>query len=136
MVPFPCEICRCSHNPSFSAHFLMMLYICTKSCDNISQYNTVIMLLSRHYFQTEIVKGHNSPKNVGRVMVLNLCTLSYDALYLVYICTYYNENILNAIKGLLHCFSTSIEITGKNWYCFNLKNVENCKEKFQRVKKL
>ena len=39
-------------------------------------------------------------------------------------------------KGLLHCFSTCIEITGNNWYCFILKNVENCKEKFQRVKKL
>ena len=39
-------------------------------------------------------------------------------------------------KGLLHCFSTCIEITGNNWYCFNLKNVDNCKEKFQRVKKL
>ena len=39
-------------------------------------------------------------------------------------------------KGLLHCFSTCIEIVGNNWYCFNLKNVENCKEKFRRVKKL
>ena len=39
-------------------------------------------------------------------------------------------------KGLLHCFSTCIEINGSNWYCFNLKNVENCKEKIQRVKKL
>ena len=40
------------------------------------------------------------------------------------------------VKGLLHCFSTCIEITGNNWYCFILKNVENCKEKFQRVIKL
>ena len=39
-------------------------------------------------------------------------------------------------KGLLHCFSTCIEITGTNWYWFNLKNIENCKEKSQRVKKL
>ena len=39
-------------------------------------------------------------------------------------------------KGLLHCFLTCIESTGTNWYYFNLKNVENCKEKFQRVKKL
>ena len=31
-------------------------------------------------------------------MVLNLCTLSYDALYLVYICTKFHENILNGIK--------------------------------------
>ena len=40
------------------------------------------------------------------------------------------------VKGLLHCFSTCIEITGNNRYCFILKNIENCKEKFQRVKKL
>ena len=29
-----------------------------------------------------------------------------------------------------------IEITGSNWYCFIFKNVENCKDIFQRVKKL
>ena len=39
-------------------------------------------LLSGYYFQTEILKGHNSLKNAGGVMVLNLCTLSYDAIYL------------------------------------------------------
>ena len=55
-------------------------------------------LLSGHYFQTEIFKGHNSLKNVGRVMVLNLCTSSYDALYLVYICTEFHENVLVGIK--------------------------------------
>ena len=44
-----------------------------------------VKLLSGHYFQTEILKGHNSLKTVGRVMVLNLCISSYDALYLVYI---------------------------------------------------
>ena len=31
-------------------------------------------------------------------MVLNLCTLSYDALYLVYICTKFHENILDGMK--------------------------------------
>ena len=40
------------------------------------------------------------------------------------------------LKGLLHCFLTCTEITGTYWYFFNLKNVENCKQKFQRVKKL
>ena len=39
-------------------------------------------------------------------------------------------------NGLLHCFSTCTEITGNNWYCFISKNTENCKEKFQLVKKL
>ena len=58
----------------------------------------VSKLLCRHYFLTEIFKGHNSLKNVGRVMVLNLCTSSYDALYLVYICTKFHENILVGIK--------------------------------------
>ena len=55
-------------------------------------------LLSGHYFQTENFKGHSSLKNVGRVMVLNLCTSSYDALYLVYICTKFHENILDSMK--------------------------------------
>ena len=55
-------------------------------------------LLSRQYFQTEIFKGHNSLKKVGLVMVLNLCTSSYDALYLVYICIKFHENILDGIK--------------------------------------
>ena len=31
-------------------------------------------------------------------MVLNLCTTSYDALYLVYICTKFHENIFDGIK--------------------------------------
>ena len=31
-------------------------------------------------------------------MVLNLCASSYDALYLVYICTKFHENILDGIK--------------------------------------
>ena len=44
-------------------------------------------------------------------------------------------DIGSALKGLLHSFSTCIEIAGNNWYCSNLKNVEKCKEKFQRVKK-
>ena len=55
-------------------------------------------LLSGHYFQPEIFKGHNSLKNIGRVMVLNLCTSSNGALYLVYICTKIHENILVGFK--------------------------------------
>ena len=31
-------------------------------------------------------------------MVLNPCTSSYDALYLVYICTKFHENILDGIS--------------------------------------
>ena len=85
MIPFPCKKCRCSHKISSG----------TKFGENIS---TVFELLSRHHFQTEIFKGHNSPKNEGRVMVLNPCTSSYDALYLVYICTKFHENILDGIE--------------------------------------
>ena len=55
-------------------------------------------LLSGHGFQTEIFKRHNSLKNVGQVIVLILCTLSYDALYLFYICTKFQENILDGSK--------------------------------------
>ena len=55
-------------------------------------------LLGRHYLQTEIFKRHHSIKNVGQVMVLNLCTSSYDALYLVYICIKFHENILDGIR--------------------------------------
>ena len=57
-----------------------------------------LKLLSRLYFQTEIFKGHNTQKNVSRVMGLNPCTSSFDALYLVYICTKFHENILDGIK--------------------------------------
>ena len=44
--------------------------------------------------------------------------------------------MVSTLKELLHCFSFCIEITGDNWYCFILNNVENWKKKFQRVKKL
>ena len=58
----------------------MMLYICTKSRENISnrfqsyELDTISVL--------KITKGHNSVNNVGRVMVLVLCILSDDALHL------------------------------------------------------
>ena len=50
---------------------------------------------------------------------------------------YNNKNkFVQSVKGLLHCFSTCIEITEDNCYCFIFKNIENCKEKFQWVNKL
>ena len=45
-------------------------------------------------------------------------------------------SVKTGLKRLLHCFSTCIEITGDNWYCFILNNVKNCKKKIRRVKKL
>ena len=74
----------------------MKLYICTKVCEKKSQQFS--KLLSGNNFQTEIFNGHNSLKNVGQVMVLNLCTTSHDAFYLVYIYSKFHENILNGIK--------------------------------------
>ena len=63
----------------FSAHCLIMLYICTKSHENISN---ISKLWSGHDFWLKITKGYNSVNNVGRVTVLVLCTLSDDALHL------------------------------------------------------
>ena len=54
----------------------MMLNICTKFQENISK---VSELLSPCDLYTEICKGHNSVKNVGGVMVLNLSALSDNA---------------------------------------------------------
>ena len=34
-----------------------------------------------------------------------------------YILLFYTRYGRLAFKGLLHCFSTCIEITGNNWYC-------------------
>ena len=34
-----------------------------------------------------------------------------------YILLFYNRYKRLAFKGLRHCFSTCIEITGNNWYC-------------------
>ena len=54
-------------------------------------------------------------------MVLNLCTLSYDALYLVYISAKFHENILNGIKVikrtqfLLEKFQTGIILQKSRW---------------------
>ena len=47
-----------------------------------------------------------------------------------------NTGVLIIVLLNGYCFSTGTEITGNNWYCFISKNVENCKEKLQRVKKL
>ena len=73
----------------------MTLYICTKFGENVS---TVFKVIELTPFPTEIFKGYNFLKNEGRVMALNLCTSSHDALCLVKICTKFHENILDGIK--------------------------------------
>ena len=79
MVPFPCK----------NVSAVTILLLCSFSDDAfiVSSFVKISQqfskLLSGHYFQTEIFKGHNSLKNVDRIMFLNLCTSSYDALYLV-----------------------------------------------------
>ena len=62
----------------FSAHRLIMLYIRTKFCENISKGFKVIAKTPFPLF----AKGHNSIKYVGGVMVLILCMSFDDALYL------------------------------------------------------
>ena len=44
----------------------------------------------------KFTKGHNSIKNVGIVMVLNLCTLSKNALYLY-------QGLWKYINGIQSC---------------------------------
>ena len=68
-------------------------------------------LLSGLYFQTEIFKEHNSLKNIGRVMVLNLCTSSYDAIYLV-----------TFVQSFIKIFSTAFKLqSGHNYHWENFK---------------
>ena len=43
---------------------------------------------------------------------------------------------IEPLKAYRTVFSTCIKITRNNFYCFILKNVENCKHEFQRVKEL
>ena len=60
----------------FSAHRLMMVYICTKFHENILdgyRANTI--------YTAKISKGHNSVENVVGVTVLFLCKLSHGGLY-------------------------------------------------------
>ena len=62
----------------FSAYCLMMLYICIKFHENISKGFRVIEGLVFSF--SGFSKGHNSVKNVRRVMVLDLCISSHHAL--------------------------------------------------------
>ena len=60
-----------------------MLYISTKFCEIISN---GIKVIERTLFSIlKISKGNNSAKNVGGVMVVNLCMLSDYALYLCHV---------------------------------------------------
>ena len=59
-----------------SAHYLMMLYICTKFQENISKGFRVIKSILK------FSKGHNSVNSEGGVMALVLSTLSDGVLYL------------------------------------------------------
>ena len=57
-----------------------MLHICAKFHENISKGFRVTELTQ--FLISKFSKGHHSIKNVGGVMVLVLCLLSDDALYL------------------------------------------------------
>ena len=58
----------------FSAHRLIVVYICTTFHENIL--NGIKVIEPDTIFKAKISKGHNSVKNVGGVMVLFLCTSS------------------------------------------------------------
>ena len=53
----------------FSAHRLMVVYICTNF---MKKFSTVLKLLSDMIFRAKISKEHNSVKNVGGVMFFSL----------------------------------------------------------------
>ena len=75
----------------------------------------------------------------GKLMVSGIPILKHFRVhqYVIFITQRNLQNFdIRDIKGLLHCFSTCHEINENNRYCFILKNVKNCKEKFQRVQKL
>ena len=57
-----------------------MLYICTKFHENISKGFRVTELTQ--FLISKISKGHHSVNNVGGLVVLVLCLLSDDAVYL------------------------------------------------------
>ena len=69
-----------------SAHYLLMLYICTKFQENISK---GFRIIQRMRFELKFSKGHYSVNNVRGAMVLVLSVLSYDVLY----CTKYCQSI-------------------------------------------
>ena len=46
----------------------------------------------------------------------------YNVVYVIFDVLFFFQCLcMPNIKGLLHCFSTCIEIIGNNWYCFILK---------------
>ena len=59
---------------------LVMLYICAKFCEIIS--NSIEVIERTRFLYLKITKGNNSAKHVGGVTVVNLCTLSGNGLYL------------------------------------------------------
>ena len=65
----------------------MVLLFCTSS-DNTLYFHEVsenpfyvLKVTEQTQFQMKITKGHNSLRNLSRVMVLTLCTFSDPALY-------------------------------------------------------
>ena len=75
------------------AYCIMMIYICIKFQENISnsfQVTEWTQIYNRnHYFQSS--KGHNSKSRLTRVMVLVLCTSPHDALNLCEVSSKYLE---------------------------------------------
>ena len=66
-----------------SAHHIMLIYICIKFQENISN---SFQVTKRTYMSQKslfsIFKGHNSKSRLSTVRVLVFCTLSHNALHL------------------------------------------------------
>ena len=69
-----------------------MLYISTKFCEIIL--NGIKVIERTLFLYGKLQRGHNYAKNVGGVIVVNLCSSSGHALYSTKFC----EIILNGIK--------------------------------------
>ena len=74
------------------AHHLMILYICTKICENISKCFRVIERAQSAY--GNLPGGHNYMKKTNRVMQ----PFSAHQLMTLYICTKFQENISKGFK--------------------------------------
>ena len=71
--------CKWSDHFLISAKWLVMLYICTKFSEIIS--NGIKVIERTRLLYGKLQKGNNSAKNVGGVSIFNPCMSSGHALY-------------------------------------------------------
>ena len=76
----------------YSAHRLIVVFICTKFHENILVHVKVIE--RTRYFHRKKSKERNCVRKVGGVTVLFFCT----CLMMAYICTKFHENFVDGIR--------------------------------------